>query len=54
MKNIMREHRFKYRKDRIIDLVENGAQKTEHEIMLELGRDRVWDCGSLKYQWTNP
>ena len=46
-----REHRFSYRKDRIMHLVENGDAKTERQIMLELGRDRIWDCGSLKFEW---
>ena len=50
--DVLREHRFKYRKDQIKHLVENGDQKTEREIMSELGRDRIWDCGSLKFVWS--
>ena len=50
-KHRTREHRFNYRKDRIKHLVENGDAKTERQIMLELGRDRIWDCGSFKYEW---
>lgn len=43
-----REHRFKYRKD---ILVSQGfdSNKTEFQIMEELGYGRIWDCGSLKY-----
>jgi len=25
--------------------------KTEWQIMQELGYDRIWDCGHLKYEW---
>lgn len=44
-----REHRFNYRKD---ILVSKGfdKNKTEKEIMDELGYDRIWDCGSFKYE----
>lgn len=43
--NHKREHRFKYRKDR---LVKEGfdINKTEHEIMLSRGIYRVYDCGN--------
>ena len=51
---VVREHRFKYRKQNIQHLVENGDQKTEREIMQELRRDRIWDCGSLVYRWNRP
>jgi len=27
--------------------------KTELEMMRELGYDRIWDCGNLKYEWQN-
>ncbi|PWT79919.1 MAG: hypothetical protein C5B44_06180 [Acidobacteria bacterium] len=53
IKGKTREYRFKYRKSQIAHLVENGDQKTEHQIMDELGRERIWDCGSLKFEWTN-
>lgn len=49
---IIREYRFNYRKDRIKHLVEHGDEKTERQIMTELGRDRIWDCGSLKFEWS--
>lgn len=36
-------------------LVANGADpsKTEHEIMKERGYLRIYDCGCLKYEWTD-
>lgn len=44
-----RKHRFAYRKD---VLVKEGydPNKTEWEIMKERGYDRIWDCGSLKFE----
>lgn len=46
--NDKRENRFKYRKDA---LVKEGydSNKTEHEIMLERGIYRIYDCGCLVY-----
>ena len=43
-----RENRFKYRKD---VLVKEGydSTKTEHQIMLDRGIYRIYDCGSKKY-----
>lgn len=47
-----KSHRFNFRKD---VLVKNGADpnKTELEIMDELGYLRVYDCGSSKWEWVN-
>lgn len=50
---LAREHRFKFRKDRIVDLVENGREMTEVEIMEQLGYRRLWDCGNLRFRWTS-
>ena len=46
--NDKRENRFKYRKDA---LVKEGydKDKTEHQIMLERGIYRIYDCGCLVY-----
>jgi hypothetical protein len=46
-----REYRYNYRKD---ILVSKGydANKTEFEIMNELGYERIWDCGSFKFELT--
>lgn len=47
--NKHRENRFNYRKD---ILVKGGfdKNKTEHEIMIERGIPRVYDCGCLVYE----
>lgn len=47
-----RYHRFVFRKD---VLVKEGYDKnlTEWEIMKIKGYDRIWDCGSLKFEYTN-
>ena len=47
--NDKREYRFKYRKD---VLVKEGfdSNKSEHQIMLERGIYRIYDCGNKKYE----
>ena len=44
-----RLHRYNFRKDK---LVKEGydKSKTENQIMLEIGYDKVWDCGNYKYE----
>lgn len=46
-----RKNRFKFRKS---ELIKEGydADKSEHEIMLERGIYRIYDCGALVYKWT--
>lgn len=46
---LIRYHRFKFRKD---VLIKEGFDptKTEHEIMLERGYLRIYDCGNIKYE----
>jgi hypothetical protein len=48
VKGLKREHRFKYRKD---VLIKDGydKNKTEHQIMIERGLYRIWDCGNKKW-----
>src|SRR6185437_10693111 len=29
------------------------GERTEWEVMKELGYDRIWDCGKTRYVWTN-
>jgi hypothetical protein len=29
-------------------------EMTETEMIKELGYDRIWDCGLIKYIWNNP
>ena len=50
--NRRREGRFKYRKN---VLVEQGfdVNKSEHEIMLKRGLFRIYDSGSIKYEFKN-
>jgi hypothetical protein len=45
----IREHRFNYRKDRLVKMG-HSSDKTETQIMYELGFDRIWDTGNLKYE----
>ena len=44
-----RFHRFNYRKDVLVKQG-NDINKTEFEIMRDLGYDRIWDCGTLKFE----
>lgn len=48
-KHNKREHRFKYRKDILVN-EGHDPNKTESQIMFDLGYDRIWDCGSIKYE----
>lgn len=45
----VRHHRYNFRKQ---VLVNDGAdpEKTEWEIMIERGYDRIWDCGQQKFE----
>lgn len=45
-----RENRYKYRK---CQLIKQGfdPNKSEHEIMLERGIYRIYDCGTMVYKW---
>lgn len=46
-----RKHRWGYRKDALREKFPNeyDPTKTEYQNMLDLGYDRIWDSGSLKY-----
>jgi hypothetical protein len=48
-----REYRFNYTKS---NLMKAGfdPQKTEKQIMQERGFLRIYDCGSILFEWTNP
>ena len=46
--NGKRENRFKYRKDILVKEGHN-PNKTEHEIMLDRGIYRIYDCGNKKW-----
>jgi hypothetical protein len=46
-----REHRYKYRKSELRKLLPvYDPTKTEWENMQDNGYDRIWDCGSLRYE----
>ena len=47
-----RKHRWDFRKDRIKEKYPDmyDPNKTEYEMMLELGIDRVWDAGKIRYR----
>jgi hypothetical protein len=45
-----RLHRFNFTKHRIVAKFGGNPQLTEWENMINLGYDRVWDCGSIKYE----
>ena len=47
----VREHRYKYRKSELPKILSNfDKTKSEWENMKSNGYDRIWDCGSKKYQ----
>ena len=45
-----RLHRFNFPKHRILEKYNGDKNLTEWENMQLLGYDRIWDCGSLKYE----
>jgi len=51
-KSYERLHRFQFRKDRLIKEGYN-PNKTEEEIMFERGYYKLYDCGSLKFEYKN-
>jgi hypothetical protein len=47
-----RLHRFNFTKQRIINKFGGDSNLTEWDNMRAMGYDRIWDCGSLKYEIT--
>jgi hypothetical protein len=48
----IREHRFKYRKNILVELLEKfDPALTEWQNMQSNNYDRIWDCGNLKFVW---
>lgn len=47
-KSLKRNHRFKFRKDKVAKDLKN---KTEKQLMSENGWYRIYDCGSIKYNY---
>lgn len=46
---IVRENRFAYRKSVLVERYGASRHMSEWETMQNMGFDRVWDCGSIKY-----
>jgi hypothetical protein len=52
--NLYRKEMFRKCKiKRKFQLLEEPTEFTEWEKMQELGYDRIWDCGKIKYRWYN-
>ena len=45
-----RKHRFNFTKYQIVNKYNGNKDLSEWENMINLGYDRIWDCGSLKYE----
>jgi hypothetical protein len=48
VKGVNKYHRYNFRKDK---LIKDGfdPNKTEREIMIERGYNKIWDCGNLVF-----
>lgn len=51
--NSKRYHRFNFTKKKTIKMG-GDSNKTEWQNMQNMGFDRIWDCGSLKYEYLTP
>lgn len=51
--NGVRSHRFNWRKHKLVEMGYD-KNKTEEEIMLELGYYRIYNAGNKKWIWTKP
>ena len=45
-----RFHRFSYNKQTLLKLFNGDPNKTEWELAQENGFDRIWDCGTMKFE----
>jgi hypothetical protein len=45
---LIRKHRYNFRKSALVE-AGNNPEKTEWQIMKDLGYDRIWDCGHTKF-----
>jgi hypothetical protein len=50
IKHGRRYNRFSFRKDVLVNKG-HDKNKTEKDIMKELGYNRIYDCGSMKFEW---
>jgi hypothetical protein len=46
---LKRYHRYNYAKHKLLEIT-NQKNLTEWQIAQSLGMDRIWDCGTLKYE----
>jgi hypothetical protein len=53
-RGLVRHHRSKFQRHKIVDLVPDSEGMSEAAIMDRLGYLRIWDCGSYKFLWKNP
>ena len=49
-----RYHKFNFRKHILNKKYGLPLTMTENEMTKELGYDRIWDCGLIRYVWKNP
>lgn len=52
-KFVKRYHKFGFRKKTLYNKYGLPLSMTESEMVKELGYDRIWDCGLIKYVWYN-
>ena len=50
---VKRYHKFGFRKKTLYNKYGLPLSMTESEMVKELGYDRIWDCGLIKYVWYN-
>lgn len=50
---IERIHKFNFRKKLLSKRYGVDEKKTENELTNELGYYKIWDCGLIRYKWTN-
>lgn len=50
VKNNIRHHRYQFTKHKLVNMG-HDKNKSEKEIMKELGYGRIWDCGHAKWVW---
>ena len=56
VENMARQHKFAFRKQKLIKKYPEilDESMTEREMTHLLGYEPVWDCGLLRYIYTNP
>jgi very-short-patch-repair endonuclease len=50
---LTRFHRFTHNKQSLLKEFKGDSNKTEWELAQENGFDRIWDCGTMKFELTN-